>query len=104
MGRRSLSVTTDVTSRESLQSLLGACLAEFSSVEILLNCAGRTKRTPTLEVSDSEWAEILETNLTGTLRSCQVFGRHMDIEAGADEETEDADAVGDLFDSASGAA
>jgi NAD(P)-dependent dehydrogenase (short-subunit alcohol dehydrogenase family) len=77
MGRRSLAVATDVTSRESLEGLLDACKAEFGSVEILLNCAGRTKRTPTLEIPDSEWSEILETNLTGTLRACQVFGRHM---------------------------
>jgi len=43
----------------------------------LVNCAGRTRRTPTLEVSEQEWQEILETNLTGTLRACQVFGRPM---------------------------
>ncbi len=77
MGRRSLAVTTDVTSRESLEGLLDACKSEFGSVEILLNCAGRTKRTPTLDLPESEWSEILETNLTGTLRACQVFGRHM---------------------------
>lgn len=77
MGRRSLAVATDVTSRESLEGLLDACKAEFGSVEILLNCAGRTKRTPTLDLPESEWSEILETNLTGTLRACQVFGRHM---------------------------
>ena len=43
----------------------------------MVNCAGRTKRTPTLELSEQEWSEILECNLTGTLRGCQVFGRHM---------------------------
>jgi NAD(P)-dependent dehydrogenase (short-subunit alcohol dehydrogenase family) len=46
-------------------------------VDILVNCAGRTKRTPTLDVPEAEWAAILDTNLTGTLRACQVFGRHM---------------------------
>jgi NAD(P)-dependent dehydrogenase (short-subunit alcohol dehydrogenase family) len=77
MGRRSLEIATDVTSRESLESLLARCVAEFGSVEILVNCAGRTKRTPTLEVSEAEWSEIFETNLTGMLRACQVFGKHM---------------------------
>jgi NAD(P)-dependent dehydrogenase (short-subunit alcohol dehydrogenase family) len=77
MGRRSLDVATDVTHRESLETLLAACVAEFGSVEILVNAAGRTKRTPTLEVSDAEWNEIFETNLTGMLRACQVFGKHM---------------------------
>jgi NAD(P)-dependent dehydrogenase (short-subunit alcohol dehydrogenase family) len=56
-------------------------LAEFGSVQILVNCAGRTKRTPTLQVPDEEWNGILDTNLNGTLRTCRVFGRHM-IERG----------------------
>jgi NAD(P)-dependent dehydrogenase (short-subunit alcohol dehydrogenase family) len=42
-----------------------------------VNCAGRTKRTPTLDLSDAEWNSILETNLNGTLRACRVIGRHM---------------------------
>ena len=77
LGRRSLAVTTDVTQTDSLRSLLDKTLEAFGSVEILVNCAGRTKRTPTLDVPEEEWNAILDTNLTGTLRACQVFGRHM---------------------------
>ena len=77
LGRRSLVATSDVTDKASLVRLLDTVVQEFSSVEILVNCAGRTKRTPTLDVSAEEWDEILATNLTGTLRACQVFGRHM---------------------------
>ena len=77
LGRRSIAVATDVSYRRSLEALLSATLADFGSVEILVNSAGRTKRTPSLDVSEKEWNEILDTNLTGTLRACQVFGRHM---------------------------
>jgi NAD(P)-dependent dehydrogenase (short-subunit alcohol dehydrogenase family) len=52
-------------------------LRVFDKVDILVNCAGQTQRTPTLEVTDEKWNDILETNLTGTLRACQVFGRPM---------------------------
>jgi NAD(P)-dependent dehydrogenase (short-subunit alcohol dehydrogenase family) len=76
-GRRTLRQTSDVTDRESLKQLLESCLARLEKVDILINCAGRTKRTPTLELSDEDWNGILECNLTGTLRGCQVFGRHM---------------------------
>src|SRR5215467_839691 len=76
-GGKALAMPSDVTDRASLDALLRAVAGKFGSVEILVNCAGRTKRTPTLEVSDEEWNAILETNLTGTLRACQVFGRHM---------------------------
>ncbi len=76
-GRRSLRVTSDVSNRGSLETLLQAAVKAFGKVDILINSAGRTRRTPTLDLPESEWNEILETNLTGTLRACQVFGRHM---------------------------
>ena len=77
IGRGSLALICDVTRREDLQLLLDGAVKEFGSVEILVNCAGRTKRTPTLGMSDAEWNEIMETNLSGTFRACQVFGKHM---------------------------
>lgn len=76
-GRRSLSVTADVEDRASLERLLAECVRAFGRVDILVNCAGRTRRTPTLDLREEEWREIIETNATGTLRACQVFGRHM---------------------------
>ena len=77
LGRRSLAKTCDVTENASLQDLLQTVCAEFGGVQILVNCAGRTKRMPTLDVPEPEWNAILETNLNGTLRACRVFGRHM---------------------------
>jgi NAD(P)-dependent dehydrogenase (short-subunit alcohol dehydrogenase family) len=80
-GRRSLRVVSDVSQFASLQSLLDTCIAAFGKVDILVNSAGRTKRAPTLDFPEEDWAAILDTNLSGTLRACQVFGRHM-IERG----------------------
>ncbi|MDX6614285.1 MAG: hypothetical protein QOD75_3471 [Blastocatellia bacterium] len=77
LGRRSLEATSDVNDRDSLEQLLQKSIAEFGKVDILVNSAGRTRRTPTLDVGDEEWNEILDTNVTGTLRACQIFGRHM---------------------------
>jgi NAD(P)-dependent dehydrogenase (short-subunit alcohol dehydrogenase family) len=76
-GRHTLRVTTDTRDKGSLQRLLVACLERFEKVEILLNCAGKIKRAPTLDFLESDWNDILDTNLTGTLRACQVFGQHM---------------------------
>ena len=77
LGRRSLRVTSDVTDRQSLEALLAAAIEAFGKVDIMVNCAGRTRRAPTLDVGEDEWNAILETNLTGTLRAAQIFGRHM---------------------------
>ena len=75
--RGSLAMTCDVTDASSIAKLRDAAIAAFGSIEILVNCAGKTRRTPTLQVSRQEWNDILETNLTGTLLACQVFAPHM---------------------------
>ena len=77
MGRRSASIATDVTKRASIEALHSVILAEFGQVDILVNCAGITKRTPSVEVGDAEWNGIMETNLSGMLRACQIFGKKM---------------------------
>jgi NAD(P)-dependent dehydrogenase (short-subunit alcohol dehydrogenase family) len=66
-----------VRNRASLEELLAASVQRFDKVDILVNCAGKTKRAPTLTVPEEEWADILDTNLNGTLRACQIFGKHM---------------------------
>jgi len=76
-GRRTLRIVSDVSDRSSLENLLQETVGQLGRVDILVNSAGRTKRAPTLEFSEEDWNDILETNLTGTLRACQIFGRQM---------------------------
>ena len=76
-GRKSIRVASDVSDRSSLENLLGESIKEFGKIDILVNSAGTTKRQPTVDVDEETWNRIFETNLTGTLRACQVFGRHM---------------------------
>ena len=77
LGRRSLAVACDVTDRANIEQFRDAVLREFQFVDILVNCAGITMKVPTVDVSDDDWNRIVETNLNGTLRTCQVFGRGM---------------------------
>jgi NAD(P)-dependent dehydrogenase (short-subunit alcohol dehydrogenase family) len=77
LGRQTLRLTSDVSDRSSLERLLDECIKGFNKVDILINSAGRTKRSPTADLDEEEWNQIIDTNLTGTLRACQVFGRHM---------------------------
>lgn len=77
LGRRTLARACDVKDRGSLEALRAAALAELGRIDVLVNCAGKTRKTPTLEVTDAEWSDIIETNVTGTLRCCQVFGAPM---------------------------
>ncbi len=77
LGRQTLRVCSDVGDRASLELLLQRAVERFGKIDILVNCAGIIKRAPTLDFPEQEWTNILNTNLTGTLRACQIFGRHM---------------------------
>jgi NAD(P)-dependent dehydrogenase (short-subunit alcohol dehydrogenase family) len=77
LGRRTLRLTSDVSKRNSVQALHDAVVKEFDKVDILVNAAGITHKGPTLEVDEADWARVIETNLNGTMRACQIFGKTM---------------------------
>ena len=77
MGRRSLRVESDVQDRASLQALHDRVIREFGKVDILVNAAGITHKAPTLKAEEADWERVMDTNLTGTLRACQIFGKTM---------------------------
>src|SRR5919206_3934838 len=72
-GGKAFAQTADVADRDSVDALRDAVVKRFGAVDILVNAAGRTARRPTAEVSEEEWASIMDTNLTGMLRACQAF-------------------------------
>jgi NAD(P)-dependent dehydrogenase (short-subunit alcohol dehydrogenase family) len=73
LGRETLSHTVNVSDRKSIDGLRDAMLQRFGRVDVLVNAAGKIKRTPTRDISEQEWQDILDTNLTGMLRCCQSF-------------------------------
>ncbi len=76
-GRKSLRLTSDVADRATLEALLRETVKAWGKVDILINCAGKIKRAPTVDFPEDEWNDIMDTNVTGTLRACQIFGKHM---------------------------
>jgi NAD(P)-dependent dehydrogenase (short-subunit alcohol dehydrogenase family) len=76
-GRKTLRLTSDTQDRGTLERLLAETVGALGKVDILVNSAGKIKRAPTLTFPEDEWRDIIDTNLTGTLRACQVFGAHM---------------------------
>jgi NAD(P)-dependent dehydrogenase (short-subunit alcohol dehydrogenase family) len=77
VGQRTLRLLSDVSKRDSVQALHDAVMKEFGKVDILVNAAGITHKGPTLEVDEADWARVIETNLNGTMRACQIFGKTM---------------------------
>ena len=76
-GRRSLRLTADVADAAALGTVKDASIETFGRLDIMVYAAGTTKRVPSLEMAEADWHQIIETNLTGMMRACQVFGREM---------------------------
>ncbi|MDQ3258022.1 MAG: SDR family oxidoreductase [Acidobacteriota bacterium] len=72
-GRETLRQPVDISHRESIDALRGAVMKRFGGVNVLVNAAGRTARKASAEIDEGEWAAIMDTNLTGSLRACQSF-------------------------------
>lgn len=76
-GRRTLRVASDVSDAASLAHARDQILKTFGRVDIVVSAAGITKRVPTLEMDEADWQRIIDTNLTGTLRTYRTFAPGM---------------------------
>jgi NAD(P)-dependent dehydrogenase (short-subunit alcohol dehydrogenase family) len=80
LGRSSLRATVDVRDRSSIELLHKTVLDSFGKIDILVNAAGITFKAPTLECSEEGWTSVLDINLNGTWRACQIFGKTMVVQ------------------------
>jgi NAD(P)-dependent dehydrogenase (short-subunit alcohol dehydrogenase family) len=75
-GGKAIAYELDVREGAAFQGALDTTLAKFGRLDCVLNGAGANAPTPFLEIPLDEWNDILAVQLTGTMLSCQVFGRH----------------------------
>ncbi len=77
LGRRTASLTLDVTDELSIQDAMREAEAAFGRIDILVNNAGMNIRKPALDVSWDDWNRILDTNLRGSFFVAQAVARGM---------------------------
>ena len=73
LDRRAIAVQTDVTDRASVEALADRAYAEFGEVNLLINNAGVSRRSPLAEPADDNWNWILAVNLWGPLNGVYAF-------------------------------
>jgi NAD(P)-dependent dehydrogenase (short-subunit alcohol dehydrogenase family) len=76
-GGEALALAVDVRERSHFERALTDTLDAFGRLDCVLNGAGLNAPTPFFEITVDEWNEVLAVQLTGTLLSCQVFGKHL---------------------------
>lgn len=81
-GGSAIACQLDVRDPKAFEAALSATVSAFGRLDCVLNGAGINAPTPFLEISLQEWNDILAVQLTGTMLSCQVFGRHLLAQGG----------------------
>lgn len=76
-GIRAIGVGHDVTSASSSDALASHVRAELGSIDVLVNNAGLSGRTPIVEMSDRAWDSMIAVNLTGVQRTTRAVARVM---------------------------
>jgi NAD(P)-dependent dehydrogenase (short-subunit alcohol dehydrogenase family) len=72
-----LAVPLDVRDVASIQPAMDRVARELGSLDILVNNAGLGANHPALEVSETDWDEMMAVNLKGLFFCCQAAARHM---------------------------
>jgi NAD(P)-dependent dehydrogenase (short-subunit alcohol dehydrogenase family) len=80
-GRRIIGCTLDVTDRSSVESLVARTIDEFGRIDVLVNNAGTNIRSPVTEITDEDWNQIQQVNVTGVFYCCRAVSKHM-VKAG----------------------
>lgn len=78
LGAETVEVTCDVADRESLEALRDATLDELGGVDVLVNSPSALARAGLRDLTEEEWARVIEIQLTGVFRTTQVFAERME--------------------------
>jgi len=76
-GGRARPAAVDVADRGSVERMADEVERALGPVEVLVNCAGVTHRSPAADFPEAEWHRVIAVNLTGVFHGCQVLGRRM---------------------------
>jgi len=76
-GAKVLAVQADISKKEDVESLVDVTLHEFQRIDILVNNAGTIRDTLLIRMKDSDWEDVLNTNLTGVFLCTRAVTRQM---------------------------
>ena len=79
-GAKALPLVSDISDPAAVEKMVQRTLDEYGRIDILVNNAGAARgsdRVPVVELGDSEWLKVINTNLNGTFFASRSVARHL---------------------------
>lgn len=76
-GRSVLCVAADLARRGAAEECVQEAVRHYGRVDILVNCAGATKRGNFFELDDQDWEDGYALKLHGAVRMCRAAWQHL---------------------------
>ena len=77
LGGEAFALAADVSRRDEAEMLVNETVSKFGSIDVLVNNAGIWRSSPIEEMSDGEWREMMDINLSGTFHCIREAVPHM---------------------------
>lgn len=77
LGERAFVLPANLSDKDSVEALPKAAIAAMGSIDILVNNAGITRDGLFMRMSDQDWDDVINVNLTSTMRLCRGVLRGM---------------------------
>ena len=72
----------DVTDREACKAMFDSIVKDYGRIDILVNNAGITRDAMTRKMTDDQWDQVIDVNLTGVFNLTRFVGPHMEAMGG----------------------
>ena len=72
-----LCMAGDVSDSDTVKSFVASVIAKYGCIDVLINNAGIRFRKKFLDISFSEWQNVMDVNVGSAFMFCQEVGRHM---------------------------
>jgi NAD(P)-dependent dehydrogenase (short-subunit alcohol dehydrogenase family) len=73
----------DITDPAQCEALAQSAISKFGRIDGLVNCAGVSKPHDSLTLPPSDWARMIDVQLSGAFYLAQACGKHMVADGGA---------------------
>ena len=93
-GKRVWSLVCDVTDDREVRALVSGAAGEFGRLDVMINNAGLGGNRPVPEMTDDEWARVLDITLSGTFRCTRAALQQMIAQGGGGVVVNNASVLG----------